>query len=41
MAGQAASKSIDEGAQTPVHVAIGDINNVTGEFFEDCKISEW
>ena len=41
MAGQSAAKSIDEGAMTPVHVAIGHIGQTTGEFYEDCKISQW
>lgn len=42
MAGQAATKTIDEGALTPVYAAIGDIgSNTTGEFFENCKLSQW
>lgn len=42
MTSQKGIKSIDEGAMTPVHVAIGDIgSDTTGEFFEDCKVSKW
>ena len=34
-------KSIDEGAMTPVHVAIGDIGNTTGKFWENSEVSAW
>ncbi|CCG84265.1 protein of unknown function [Taphrina deformans PYCC 5710] len=34
-------KSIDEGAMTPVHVAIGAIGSVSGEFWENSKVSQW
>lgn len=34
-------KSIDEGAMTPVHVAIGAINDISGEFWENSEVSQW
>lgn len=42
MAGQKAPKSIDEGGLTPTFAAIGDIGaTTTGEFFENCAVSQW
>ena len=34
-------KSVDEGAQTPVMLALGDIGGRTGEFWQDEKVIEW
>lgn len=34
-------KTVDEGAETPVHLALGDIGGVTGEFWENRKVSSW
>ena len=31
----------DQGAQTPVHLALGDIGGVTGEFWKDKRVCEW
>jgi len=41
MAGPNAPRTTEQGAQTPVHLAINDIGNITGEFWEDCKVSSW
>ena len=35
------AKSVDEGAQTPVMLAIGDIGGKTGLFWQHEKVSEW
>lgn len=35
------SKTVDEGAQTPVLLACGDIGGIGGEFWENKKVSEW
>lgn len=35
------SKSVDEGAQTPVMLALGDIGGTVGEFWQHEKIVEW
>lgn len=34
-------KTPDQGAQTPVLLALGDIHGVNGEFWENEKISQW
>ncbi|EPQ29729.1 uncharacterized protein PFL1_02949 [Pseudozyma flocculosa PF-1] len=34
-------KSIDEGAATPVHLALQDLKGVTGEFWENSSVSKW
>lgn len=34
-------KSVDEGAQTPVLLALGDIDGVGGEFWQHEKVIEW
>jgi carbonyl reductase 1 len=34
-------KTIDQGAQTPVMLALGDIGGVTGKFWKDEKIVDW
>ena len=34
-------RSVDEGAGTPVLLALGDIGDVTGEFWRDEKVVEW
>lgn len=35
------SKTIDEGAQTPVLLALGDIAGKSGEFWQNERIIEW
>lgn len=35
------SKTVDEGAQTPVMLALGDISVIAGEFWEQEKIIKW
>lgn len=35
------AKSVDEGAQTPVLLALGDIGGVNGEFWQHEKVIEW
>ena len=35
------TKTVDEGAQTPVHLALGDIGTKHGEFWQDERIIEW
>jgi carbonyl reductase 1 len=35
------SKTPDQGAQTPVMLAIGEIGGVSGEFWQDEKVSKW
>lgn len=35
------TKNVDEGAQTPVMLAIGDIGQTTGEFWQDEKVKSW
>lgn len=35
------SKTVDEGAQTPVLLACGDIGGTGGQFWENKKVSEW
>ena len=35
------SKSVDEGAQTPVLLACGDIGGASGEFWQHEKVIEW
>ncbi|KAN0065063.1 hypothetical protein ACQY0O_001558 [Thecaphora frezii] len=34
-------KTIDEGAETPVHLALQDLGGITGEFWENGKVSQW
>ena len=34
-------KSVDEGAQTPVLLACGDIKEMSGEFWQNERVSEW
>ncbi|MCJ1477745.1 hypothetical protein MMC13_006418 [Lambiella insularis] len=34
-------KSVDEGARTPVLLALGEIGGVTGKFWQDEKVIEW
>ena len=34
-------KTVDEGAQTPVLLALGDIGGTTGEFWQHEKVIEW
>ena len=35
------TKTVDEGAQTPVLLALGDIGGKYGEFWQDERIIEW
>lgn len=35
------SKTVDEGAQTPVLLALGDIGGKCGEFWQKERVSEW
>jgi carbonyl reductase 1 len=35
------TKTLDQGAQTPVLLALGDINGTTGEFWRDEKVQPW
>ena len=35
------SKTVDQGAQTPVKLALGDIGAISGEFWEHEDVSEW
>ena len=35
------SKTVDEGAKTPVMLALGEINGVVGEFWQNEKVIEW
>ena len=35
------AKSPDEGAQTPVKLALGDIGGTAGEFWQNEKVSPW
>ena len=35
------SKTVDEGAKTPVMLALGDIGGVVGEFWQNEKVIEW
>ncbi|KAJ0304883.1 hypothetical protein COL5a_004369 [Colletotrichum fioriniae] len=35
------TKTPDEGAQTPVHLAIADIGGKTGEYWSDEKVARW
>ncbi|KAL8831913.1 MAG: hypothetical protein Q9191_000592 [Dirinaria sp. TL-2023a] len=35
------SKTIDEGAQTPVLLALGDIRGIYGEFWQNERVIEW
>lgn len=35
------SKTVDEGAMTPVMLAVGDIKGVKGEFWQNEKVLEW
>ncbi|KAL8759052.1 MAG: hypothetical protein Q9184_003741 [Pyrenodesmia sp. 2 TL-2023] len=35
------AKTVDEGAQTPVLLALGDIGGVSGEFWQHEKVIEW
>lgn len=34
-------KTVDQGAETPVMLALGDLGGKSGEFWEKKKISEW
>ena len=34
-------KSVDEGARTPVMLALGDLGGKTGEFWENERVVEW
>ena len=34
-------KSVDEGAKTPVFLALGNIGQTTGEFWQNEKVTEW
>ena len=34
-------KTVDEGAQTPVLLALGDVGGRTGEFWQGEKVVEW
>lgn len=35
------SKTVDEGAQTPVLLALGDIGGTYGEFWQNERVIEW
>lgn len=35
------TKSVEEGALTPVHLALGHLKGVTGEFWENEAVSQW
>lgn len=35
------TRSVDEGAKTPVFLALGDLDGVVGEFWRDEKVVEW
>ena len=41
MTGGRGMKSVDEGARTPVLLALGEIGEVTGGFWQDEKVVEW
>lgn len=34
-------KTVEQGAETPVLLAVGDIGNTTGEFWQEKQVSEW
>lgn len=34
-------KTVDQGAETPVMLAFGDLGGKSGEFWEKMKVSEW
>ena len=34
-------RSVDEGARTPVLLAVGEIGGVTGKFWRDGRVVEW
>lgn len=34
-------RSVDEGARTPVMLALGDVGGVSGEFWRDGRVVEW
>lgn len=34
-------KTVDQGAETPVMLALGDLDGKSGEFWEKMKVSEW
>jgi carbonyl reductase 1 len=34
-------KTVDEGAMTPVYLALGDIKGINGEFWQNEKIVRW
>ena len=37
----AGHKNVDQGAQTPVLLALGDINGQSGQFWEDERPRKW
>ena len=41
MSSQRGNKTPAEGAETPVHLAIGDLNGATGKFWADLNIETW
>lgn len=34
-------RTVDQGAQTPVLLAVGDIKDVSGEFWQNEEVKEW
>lgn len=34
-------KTVDQGAKTPVHLALADLDGVSGEFWEHEEVSKW
>lgn len=41
LTGNRGRKTPDQGARTPVYLALGDIGEVSGEFWENEEVSEW
>lgn len=41
MTKQRGRKTVEQGAMTPLHLALGDIGGVTGEFWEREEVSSW
>lgn len=41
MAGQNATRSPDEGTVAPLHLALDDLDGVTGEFWYDKAVTQW
>lgn len=41
MTKQRGRKTVEEGAMTPVRLVLGDLDGVTGEFWESHEVSSW